>query len=453
MAVNLTVRRNIQYIKVLKAVHSAARKINLKLVCAGGAVSSLLMCEQPKDFDLFVIGEIPPVDVFQCLTDSIDRDEVSGVIYQQGWLITIIEDATPPIQIILRPYAGISELLHGFDIPAACLAYDIENNKIYGTTAGIFAYHTRTNFVDLRRLSPSFASRLAKYYERGYAIAVVRGTVGDQHKFADGLLSWRCLETAGRVRTGTLSVSSTAIKSDYLPLDGVNLAYAASNINTRAILRYRRDPRSHYIRICDLHSKEPFGRYSYRNIKSMLKLYSKDLTIDRRYGNIIRALDLNPDEVRLARRRGYDVFPIFLQRLGTEEQFEEAQHCLEQRDALARMPVTDHPWSAAAHPCPGGPEWWGTPPASTPEAGEVPKTEPETAPSDEFMCTICHMSQPSYSRDGACTPCCRARYHFSCLYRWASSKHSCPHCRSDFGTKTRVVPLEIIRPVWPGPSS
>jgi hypothetical protein len=55
-------------------------------------------------------------------------------------------------KIILRLYKSISEILTGFDVDCACVAFD--GKQVYSNPRGITAIATRTNTVDLSRRSP-----------------------------------------------------------------------------------------------------------------------------------------------------------------------------------------------------------------------------------------------------------------------------------------------------------
>lgn len=74
------------------------------------------------------------------------------------------------IQVILRAYPNVSAILHAFDIPAACIAYD--GRKTYLTTLGAYAHVYRVNIVVPAYRSTTYESRLIKYAERGYALAL-----------------------------------------------------------------------------------------------------------------------------------------------------------------------------------------------------------------------------------------------------------------------------------------
>ncbi|KAL8970120.1 MAG: hypothetical protein Q9197_003977 [Variospora fuerteventurae] len=72
------------------------------------------------------------------------------------------------VQIVLRLYKSVSEILSGFDVDCSCFAYD--GSQVYGTPRGITAFMTQTNSIDLTRRSPSYESRLSKYAHRGFEI-------------------------------------------------------------------------------------------------------------------------------------------------------------------------------------------------------------------------------------------------------------------------------------------
>ena len=72
------------------------------------------------------------------------------------------------VQVVLRLYKSVSEILSGFDVDCSCFAYD--GSQVYGTPRGIAAFMTQTNTIDLTRRSPSYESRLSKYAHRGFEV-------------------------------------------------------------------------------------------------------------------------------------------------------------------------------------------------------------------------------------------------------------------------------------------
>ncbi|KAL0226025.1 hypothetical protein P9112_013349 [Eukaryota sp. TZLM1-RC] len=83
--------------------------------------------------------------------------------------ITIRVDALI-IQVILRLYSSISELLHGFDLGSSSVAFDGSN--VWLTSLGLLSVGRRINVVDTARRSTTFEARLKKYFQRGFAIVL-----------------------------------------------------------------------------------------------------------------------------------------------------------------------------------------------------------------------------------------------------------------------------------------
>ena len=72
------------------------------------------------------------------------------------------------MQIVLRIYRSISEILTGFDVDCSCAAYD--GKQVYASPRALAAYMTQTNTIDLTRRSPSYENRLSKYSRRGFEV-------------------------------------------------------------------------------------------------------------------------------------------------------------------------------------------------------------------------------------------------------------------------------------------
>lgn len=72
------------------------------------------------------------------------------------------------VQIVLRLYKNISEILAGFDVDCACVAYD--GSQVWATPRAVTALFTQVNTIDLTRRSPSYENRLAKYRHRGFEV-------------------------------------------------------------------------------------------------------------------------------------------------------------------------------------------------------------------------------------------------------------------------------------------
>jgi len=75
---------------------------------------------------------------------------------------------TRHVQIVLRLYRSISEILTGFDVDCSCAAYD--GSQVYASPRALAAYMTQVNTIDLTRRSPSYENRLSKYSRRGFEV-------------------------------------------------------------------------------------------------------------------------------------------------------------------------------------------------------------------------------------------------------------------------------------------
>ncbi|SPO07204.1 uncharacterized protein DNG_09898 [Cephalotrichum gorgonifer] len=108
----------------------------------------------------------------------------TGLTLRSEHAITIISPKYPHrhIQIILRLYKSISEILTGFDVDSSCVAFD--GTQVYTTPRGVTAITTRTNNIDLTRRSPSYENRLYKYRHHnfeGYWDGLERSRISDDY--------------------------------------------------------------------------------------------------------------------------------------------------------------------------------------------------------------------------------------------------------------------------------
>ncbi|PNS15755.1 hypothetical protein CAC42_4207 [Sphaceloma murrayae] len=162
------------------------------VVCAGSAVATCLLPAPEKyagskrsmrqyyhekiapasDVDLFLYGltEEQAVEkikqIEKCVRDSI-LTEITTIRTKNA--ITIAsQHPTRHIQIVLRLYKSVSEILTGFDVDSSCTAYD--GKEVYASPRAIGAFMTQVNTIDLSRRSPSYENRLSKYSKRGFEV-------------------------------------------------------------------------------------------------------------------------------------------------------------------------------------------------------------------------------------------------------------------------------------------
>ena len=83
-----------------------------------------------------------------------------------------LRQKTFKVQIILRVYDRLEHVVWGFDLGSSAVAIrmatDAKDARIVLSPMGKFALLTGKNVVDTTRLSPPFAARLRKYWERGF---------------------------------------------------------------------------------------------------------------------------------------------------------------------------------------------------------------------------------------------------------------------------------------------
>lgn len=72
------------------------------------------------------------------------------------------QNSNPAYQFILRNYQSIGQILHGFDLTASQIAYDGTN--FYLTRSCLFNLKTNYIYFDFTVDSPSYMSRMAKYF-------------------------------------------------------------------------------------------------------------------------------------------------------------------------------------------------------------------------------------------------------------------------------------------------
>ncbi|KAH8798385.1 hypothetical protein F5884DRAFT_814057 [Xylogone sp. PMI_703] len=124
------------------------------------------------DVDLFLYGlsEQQALEKIKQIERKIKenaREEVITVRTKNA--ITIASRyPTRHVQIVLRLYDSISQILTGFDVDCACAAYN--GCQVYTTPRAIAAYMTQCNTVDLDRRSRSYENRLYKYRQRGFEV-------------------------------------------------------------------------------------------------------------------------------------------------------------------------------------------------------------------------------------------------------------------------------------------
>ncbi|CAK9095401.1 Uncharacterized protein R883 [Durusdinium trenchii] len=122
------------------------------------------------------------------------------------------------IQIVLRLYSSVLEILSGFDVDCCTFAFD--GMQVYATPRGVHSLLTGVNTIDLSRRSTSFEMRLAKYGSRGFG-ALAEDV--DERRVSPGIYSEHVGDLRGLPRLFVL---------DTLLADGATLSEIKDAIRT-----------------------------------------------------------------------------------------------------------------------------------------------------------------------------------------------------------------------------
>ncbi|EDU40091.1 Ankyrin repeat domain protein [Pyrenophora tritici-repentis] len=125
-----------------------------------------------SDVDLFLYGltEEQAVEKIKQIEQRI-RDSIlteTTTVRTKNAITIASQYPTRHVQIVLRIYRSISEILTCFDVDCSCAAYD--GSQVYASPRALAAYMTQINTIDLTRRSPSYENRLSKYSHRGFEI-------------------------------------------------------------------------------------------------------------------------------------------------------------------------------------------------------------------------------------------------------------------------------------------
>lgn len=125
-----------------------------------------------SDVDLFLYG-LNEEQGFEKIK-QIERSIKDSILHEVTTIrtrnaITIASQyPTRHVQIVLRLYDSISQIITGFDVDCACAAYD--GKQVYAAPRALAAFVTQCNTIDLTRRSPSYENRLSKYSHRGFEV-------------------------------------------------------------------------------------------------------------------------------------------------------------------------------------------------------------------------------------------------------------------------------------------
>ncbi|KIV92055.1 hypothetical protein PV10_06528 [Exophiala mesophila] len=123
-----------------------------------------------SDVDLFLYGltEEQAIEKIKQIESKI-RDSIlseTTTVRTKNAITIVSQYPTRHVQIVLRLYKSISEILTGFDVDCSCVAYD--GQQVWASPRAVASFMTQVNTIDLTRRSPSYENRLSKYSHRGF---------------------------------------------------------------------------------------------------------------------------------------------------------------------------------------------------------------------------------------------------------------------------------------------
>jgi hypothetical protein len=125
-----------------------------------------------SDVDLFLYGlnEEQAIEKIKQIERSI-KDSIlheTTTIRTKNAITIASQYPTRHVQIVLRLYDSVSQIITGFDVDCACAAYN--GKQVYAAPRAVAAFITQCNTIDLTRRSPSYENRLSKYSHRGFEV-------------------------------------------------------------------------------------------------------------------------------------------------------------------------------------------------------------------------------------------------------------------------------------------
>ncbi|PYH47148.1 ankyrin repeat protein [Aspergillus saccharolyticus JOP 1030-1] len=125
-----------------------------------------------SDVDLFLYGldEQQALEKIKQIEDRIKNTILyeTTTVRTKNTITIVSQHPTRHVQIVLRIYKSVAEILTGFDVDCSCAAFD--GKQVYVSPRALASYITQVNTIDLTRRSPSYENRLSKYSHRGFEI-------------------------------------------------------------------------------------------------------------------------------------------------------------------------------------------------------------------------------------------------------------------------------------------
>lgn len=137
---------------------------------AGGAVIDILMGKKPKDYDMFLIGDILETQIF---LSSIRKrykciESINSITVMMADIDSEGEEIMLEVQFIKRVYDSPAHIIGGFDIDASRFIY--RDGVVTTTLSGYNAWKSKYLYINPYAMSETYFRRLKKYSIKGFYI-------------------------------------------------------------------------------------------------------------------------------------------------------------------------------------------------------------------------------------------------------------------------------------------
>jgi len=157
-----------------------------EIVIAGGAVIGSLVDEGASDLDIFLACEkSTALERLKAVHNAMQRtmrrnhgDTARLLVTRTLNAITFYQcqentlTYSVPVQVILKVGKSVTDILHNFDVDCCCFGYIPSMHKLCCTPRGLRAVRYGANIVDSAFGGKNYSTRLYKYANRGFAVAI-----------------------------------------------------------------------------------------------------------------------------------------------------------------------------------------------------------------------------------------------------------------------------------------
>lgn len=150
-------------------------------ICLAGGAALELVCPhtlvEPRDYDLFVIGDTSEgIKIWQAVCKLLPNATATQTGNAYTWFI---EPEHQQIQLILKTFKSVEDVLQSFDI-AACQVV-LHRNRFWATQNFCYSIQHMSVVLDFSKWTQSTVSRAFKYYSKGFEI-FIPGTMRERFK-------------------------------------------------------------------------------------------------------------------------------------------------------------------------------------------------------------------------------------------------------------------------------